>query len=99
MSLISVGLNSAGKWISRARFEYHYSRRKYDALRAGRLKTFEQDDVYIFLFLNIYIFFSFSTALQKLQNILTCFPEGKISKFYPDSNCLNISCFLLHVHF
>ncbi len=98
MSLISVGLNSAGKWISRARFEYHYSRRKYDALRAGGLKTFEQDDVYIFLYLKI-LFFSFSTALQKLQNILTCFPEGKISKLYLDSNYLNVSRFLLHVHF
>ncbi len=56
MSLISVGLNSAGKWISRAIFEYHYSRRKYDALRAGGLKTFEQDDVYIFLYLKILSF-------------------------------------------
>ncbi len=44
------------------------------------VKTFEQnEEVYIFLFwLNI-IFFSFHTALQKLQNIVKCFPEDKLS--------------------
>ncbi len=40
--------------------------------------------VYIFLFCPNIIFFSFSTALQKLQKIPTCFPEDKISYFYPD---------------
>ncbi len=45
------------------------------------VKTFEQNgDVYIFLVLPKYhFFFSFSTALQKLQNIVTCFPEDKLS--------------------
>ncbi len=40
--------------------------------------------VYIFLFCPNIIFFSFSTALQKLQKMPTCFPEDKISYFYPD---------------
>ncbi len=56
-----------------------------------------------FLFcLHIIIFFSFSTALQKLQKILACFPEDKISSIHTDlqiQSChlqaLNASCFLL----
>ncbi len=51
------------------------------------VKTFEQNgDVCIFLILPKYLFFfSFSTALQRLQNIVTCFPENKISSIYPDN--------------
>ncbi len=44
------------------------------------VKTFEQnEDVYIFPVLPKYHIFSFSTALQKLQKILTCFPDDKLS--------------------
>ncbi len=45
------------------------------------MKTFEQNEnVYIFLVLPKYhIFFSFSTALQKLHEIVTFFPEDKFS--------------------
>ncbi len=32
----------------------------------------------------IFFLFSFSTAFQKLQKIVTCFPEDKLSKIYPD---------------
>ncbi len=40
------------------------------------LMSFEQnEEVYIFLILPKYNIFSFSTALQKLQKILTCFPR------------------------
>ncbi len=46
------------------------------------VKTCEQnEDVYISCFAKISFFFSFSTALQKL---LTCFPEDKLIKIYPD---------------
>ncbi len=37
-----------------------------------------------FLFCLNIIFFSFSTALKKLQKIVTCFPEDKLSYIYPD---------------
>ncbi len=37
-----------------------------------------------FLFCLNIIFLSFSTALQKLQKILTCLPEDKINSVYPD---------------
>ncbi len=49
------------------------------------VKTIEQNEaVYIFLVLPKYHFFSFSTALKKLQKIVTCFPEDKLSSIYPD---------------
>ncbi len=37
-----------------------------------------------FLFCLNIIFFSFSTALQRLEKLVTCFLEDKISKIYPD---------------
>ncbi len=47
---------------------------------AFSVKTFEQnEDVYIDLVLLKYHIFSFITALQKLQKIVTCFPEDKLS--------------------
>ncbi len=59
------------------------SRRKHDALRAGGVKTFEQDeDVQIFLILLKYHFFPCSTALQKQQKLRACFPEDKLSTIY-----------------
>ncbi len=49
-------------------------------IKSQRVKTFEQnEDLYIFLVLPNYPIFSFSTALQKLQKIVTCFPEDKLS--------------------
>ncbi len=65
-------------------------------------KTFEQnEDEYICLVLPKYNIFSVSTALKKLQKIITCFTEDKLSTIYPDfqiqnvfnawfSNCINI---------
>ncbi len=48
-------------------------------IKSWGVKTFEHnEDVYIFLVLPKYIF-SFNTAPQKLQKIVTCFPEGKLS--------------------
>ncbi len=49
-------------------------------IKSQEVKTFEQNEyVYIFLISPKYIFFSISTALQRLQKILACFPEDKIS--------------------
>ncbi len=49
------------------------------------MKTFEQDeDFQLFSFVEIYIFFSFITALRKQQKILACFPEDKLSTIYLD---------------
>ncbi len=49
-------------------------------IKSRGVKTFEQnEDEYIFIVLPKYHIFSFSTALQKLQKILTCFPEDKLS--------------------
>ncbi len=64
------------------------------------VKTFEQNgDVYIFLILPKYHFsFSFSTALQKLQMIVTCFPEDRISSMYPDLQIFKFSPFTLLMH-
>ncbi len=45
-------------------------------IKSRGVKTFEQN-VYIFLFLPKYHIFSFSTAIQRLQKIVTCFPEDK----------------------
>ncbi len=54
-------------------------------IKSQGVKTFEQnEDVYIFLFYLNIIFFSFRTALQRLQKIITCFPEDKLSQMYPD---------------
>ncbi len=50
--------------------------------RGGLLNRMKMCTFFLFC-LNI-IFFSFSTALQKLQKILTCRPEDKISSVYPD---------------
>ncbi len=45
-----------------------------------RFKRIEQnEDVYIFLVLSKWHIFSFSTALQKLLKIRTCFPEDKLN--------------------
>ncbi len=54
-------------------------------------------------FVEIYIFFPFSTALRKQQKILACFPEDKLSTIYLDLQiqkvfyppALNASCVLL----
>ncbi len=49
-------------------------------IKSQGVKTFEQnEDVYIFLVLPKYHIFSFSTALRKLQKIVTCFPEDNLS--------------------
>ncbi len=49
-------------------------------IKSRGVKTFEQnEDVYIFLASPKYNIFSFSTALQKLQKIITCFPEDELS--------------------
>ncbi len=49
-------------------------------IKSQGVKTFEQnEDVYIFLVLPKYHIFSCIAALQKLQKILTCFPEDKLS--------------------
>ncbi len=51
---------------------------KKHALGARGVKTFEQnEDGYIYLVLLKYPICSFSTALQKLQKIVICFPEDK----------------------
>ncbi len=51
---------------------------KKHALRAWVWK--QNEDVYIFLVLPKYHFFSFTIVLQKLQKIVTCFPEDKMSR-------------------
>ncbi len=49
-------------------------------IKGQGVKTFEQNEyVYIFLVLPKCHIFSLSTALQKLQKIVTCFPEDKLS--------------------
>ncbi len=49
-------------------------------IKSWGVKTFEQnEDVYIFLVLPKYHIFLFSTALQKLQKIVTCFSLDKLS--------------------
>ncbi len=49
-------------------------------IKSRGVKTFElNEDVYIFLVLSKYHIFKFSTALQKLQKIFTCFSEDKLS--------------------
>ncbi len=50
------------------------------------MKTFETGLRYqIFsYFVEIYIFFPFSTAIRKQQKILACFPEDKLSTIYLD---------------
>ncbi len=54
-------------------------------IKSQGVKTFEQnEDVYIFLVLAKYHIFLFSTALQKLLKIVTCFPKDKLSYIYPD---------------
>ncbi len=60
-------------------------------IKSQGVKTFEQnEDVYIFLVLPTYHIFSFSTALQKLQTIVTCFTEDKLSKMYLDLQIQNV---------
>ncbi len=60
------------------------------------VKTFEQNgDVYNCLILPKYHIYSFSTAIQRLHKIVTCFPEDKISYIYPDLQILNAWFFLL----
>ncbi len=52
-------------------------------IKSQGVNTFEQnEDVYIVLVLPEYHISSFSTALQKLQKIVICFPEDKLSKIY-----------------
>ncbi len=71
------------------------SRRRNHALRAEAWKLLNRMKMCMFFLfcLNI-IFFSFSTALQKLQKIVTCFPEDKLnwpwssnSKSFPERAC------------
>ncbi len=55
-------------------------------IKSRGVNTFEQDEDFskFFLFcININIF-PFSTALQKQQKILVCFPEDKLSTIYLD---------------
>ncbi len=55
-----------------------------------------------FLFcLNIIYIFLFSTALQKLQKIVTCFPEDKLFSIYPDLQIQKVFTprLLMHVFF
>ncbi len=77
------------------------SRRKYDALRAGGWKLLNRMMSKFSYFVEIYIFFPFSTALRKQQKILSCFRKTnyvqftlifKFKKFSPPA--LNASCFL-----
>ncbi len=58
------------------------SRRRKHALRAGAWRLLNRMEM--FLILLKYHIFSFSTALQRRQKIVTCFPEHKISKIYLD---------------
>ncbi len=60
-------------------------------IKSQGVNTFEQnEDVYFFLVLHKYHIFSFSTALQKLQKIVICFPEDKLSKIYPALQILKV---------
>jgi len=60
---------------------------KKSCINSRGVNTFEQnEDVYIFLVLPKYHIFSFSTALQKLQKIRTCFPEDKLSSIYSQNH-------------
>ncbi len=60
-------------------------------IKSQGVKTFEQnEDVCIFLVLPTYHIFSFSTALQKLQTIVTCFTGDKLSKMYLDLQIQNV---------
>ncbi len=53
--------------------------KKKPRIKSRGVKTFEQnEDVYIFLVLSKYHIFLFCTALQKLQKIVTCFPEDEL---------------------
>ncbi len=61
------------------------SRRKNHALRAGGENFWTEWRCKFFLFC-LSLVFSFSTALQKLQKILTCFPEDKFKLNLPWSS-------------
>ncbi len=53
------------------------------------VKTFEQNgDQYIFIIFPNYHIFLFSTALQKLQKIVTCFPEDNKLNLPSSSNSM-----------
>ncbi len=56
---------------------------------------------YIFLVLPKYHIISFSTALQKLQKIVTCFSEDKLSSIFPDLQIQKVFMpwLLMHVCF
>ncbi len=52
-------------------------------IKSRGVKTFEQNEG---------VYFSFNTALQKLQKIVTCFPEDKLSSIYPDLQIQKVEC-------
>ncbi len=56
-------------------------------IKSWGVKTFERNED-IFLVLPKYHIFLFSTAHQRLQKIVTCFPEDKLSWVYPDLQIL-----------
>ncbi len=58
-------------------------RRKNHTLRA-RGENFWTEWRCTFFLVCLNIIFLFSNALQRIQKIVTCFPEDKISKMYPD---------------
>ncbi len=67
------------------------SRRKKHALRARAWKLLIRMKMCIFLVLHKYQIFPFSTDLQKLQKIVTCFPEDKLSYIYSDLQIQKVS--------
>ncbi len=69
-------------------------------IKSRGMKTFEQDeDFQLFSFVEIYIFFSFITALRKQQKILACFPEDKLSTIYLDLQIQKVFPPRLLMHF
>ncbi len=53
------------------------------------IETFEQVSKFFLFWWNIF-FFLFSTALQRQQKILACFPEDKLSIVYLDLQIQNV---------
>jgi len=73
-------------WYPSFHTEDNWGTWKKHALRARAWNILNRMKMCIFsLFcLNVFFYFLFSTALQKLQKIVTCFPEDKLSSIYPD---------------
>ncbi len=63
----------------------HWCSRRKNHARAGGWKLLNKMKMCTFFLFCLNVFFSlFSTGLQKLQKIVSCFPEDKISSMYPD---------------